>query len=51
MYKVEIVDFDNEVYTFEVEAGSPQEAQQMGEKLAAAYSDGLPSYVNVYQYQ
>lgn len=31
MYKVEVVDFDNEVYTFEVEADSPEAAQELGE--------------------
>lgn len=41
MFKVEVVDFDNEVYTFEVE----------GEAWAAATSDGLASYVNVYKIQ
>lgn len=51
MYKVEVVDFDNEVYTFEVEADSPEAAQELGEAWAAATSDGLASYVNVYKIQ
>lgn len=51
MFKVEVVDFDNEVYTFEVEASSCEEAQQLGEEWAAATSDGLASYVNVYKIQ
>ncbi len=48
-YMVEVVDFDNEVNTYEVDARSEQEASEMAESLAEA--DGMiASYCNVYRY-
>ena len=47
-YLVEVVDFDNEVSTYEVEAESASEASEQAESLAL--SQGLQvSYCNVYQ--
>ena len=48
-YMVEVVDFDNEVNTFEVDARSEHEAAEMAQDMAAAA--GLQvSYCNVYLY-
>ena len=48
-YMVEVVDFDNEVNTFEVDARSEAEAAELAHDMAAAA--GLQvSYCNVYLY-
>ena len=48
-YMVEVVDFDNESNTFEVDARSEQEAAELAQEMAAAA--GLQvSYCNVYLY-
>lgn len=48
-YMVEVVDFDNESHTFEVDARSEAEAAELAQEQAAA--DGLQvSYCNVYLY-
>lgn len=48
-YKVEVVDFDNESHTFEVDARSEAEASEQAADMAEA--DGLQvSYCNVYRY-
>ncbi len=48
-YMVEVVDFDNEVNTFEVDARSEAEAAELAQEMAAAA--GLQvSYCNVYLY-
>ena len=47
---VEVVDFDNEVNTFEVDARSEAEAAELAQEMAAAA--GLQvSYCNVYLYE
>ena len=46
---VEVVDFDNESNTFEVDARSEQEAAELAQEMAAAA--GLQvNYCNVYLY-
>lgn len=48
-YMVEVVDFDNESHTFEVDARSEAEAAELAQEIAAAA--GLQvSYCNVYRY-
>lgn len=48
-YMVEVVDFDNESHTFEVDARSEAEAAELAQEQAAA--DGLQvRYCNVYLY-
>lgn len=48
-YMVEVVDFDNESHTFEVDARSEQEASELAADMAMAA--GLQvSYCNVYRY-
>lgn len=48
-YMVEVVDFDNESNTFEVDARSEQEAAELAQEMAAAA--GLQvNYCNVYLY-
>ena len=48
-YMVEVVDFDNESHTFEVDARSEQEASEQAADMAMAA--GLQvSYCNVYLY-
>ena len=48
-YMVEVVDFDNESHTFEVDARSEQEASELAADMAMAA--GLQvSYCNVYLY-
>ena len=49
-FSVDVVDFENEVHTFEVEAESEAEASEQAESLAL--SQGVQvSYCNVYCYQ
>ena len=48
-YMVEVVDFDNESHTYEVDARSEQEASELAQDMAM--SEGLQvSYCNVYLY-
>ena len=48
-YMVEVVDFDNESHTIEVDARSEADAAELAQEQAAA--DGLQvSYCNVYLY-
>ena len=48
-YMVEVVDFDNESHTYEVDARSEQEASEQAADMAMA--EGLQvSYCNVYLY-
>ena len=47
-YSADLVDLDNEVYTFEVEAGSESEASEKAERIA--FELGIQvSYINIYK--
>ena len=47
-YMVEVVDLDNEVYTFEVEARTESEASEQAERIA--FEMGIQvSYINIYK--
>ena len=48
-YMVEVVDFDNESHTFEVDARSEQEASEQAADMAMAAGVQV-SYCNVYLY-
>ncbi len=49
-YVVDVIDFDNEIHTFEVEASTASEASEQAEELAM--SQGVQvSYCNVYSEQ
>ena len=48
-YMVEVVDFDNELHTFEVDARSEQEASEQAADMAMAAGVQV-SYCNVYLY-
>lgn len=47
-YRVDVYDFDNEVFTFEVEASTAGEASEQGESQAMAQGVQV-SYCNVYR--
>ena len=46
-YLVEVVDFDNEVFTFDVEASTASEASEQAEEIAMSAGVQV-SYCNVY---
>ena len=47
-YSADLVDFDNEVYTFEVEARTESEASEQAERIA--FEMGIQvSYINIYK--
>ena len=47
-YSADLVDLDNEVYTFEVEASSESEASDKAERIA--FEMGIQvSYINIYK--
>ena len=47
-YSAELVDFDNEVYTVEVEASTESEASEQAERIA--FEMGIQvSYINIYK--
>ena len=47
-YSADLVDLDNEVYTFEVEASSESEATDKAERIA--FEMGIQvSYINIYK--
>ena len=47
-YSADLVDFDNEVYTFEVEARTESEASDKAERIA--FEMGIQvSYINIYK--
>ncbi len=48
-YMVEVVDFDNEAHTFEVDARSEAEAAELAQDMASAAALQV-SYCNVYLY-
>ena len=48
-YMVEVVDFDNESHTFELDARSEEEASELAQEMAAA-AGVHASYCNVYLY-
>ena len=49
-YVVDVIDFDNEIHTFNVEAESADEASEQAEQMAM--SEGIQvSYCNVYEVQ
>lgn len=47
-YVVDVVDFDNEIHTFEVEASTADEASEQAEELAMSAGVQV-SYCNVYR--
>ena len=48
-YSADLVDFDNEVYTFEVEASTESEASEQAERIA--FEMGIQvSYINIYKH-
>ena len=49
-YVVDVVDFDNEIHTFEVEASTSDEASEQAEELAMSAGVQV-SYCNVYSEQ
>ena len=47
-YSADLVDLDNEVYTFEVEASTDSEASEQAERIA--FEMGIQvSYINIYK--
>lgn len=47
-YSADLVDFDNEVYTIEVEASTESEASEQAERIA--FEMGIQvSYINIYK--
>ena len=47
-FSVDVVDLDNEVYTFEVEASTDSEASEQAERIA--FEMGIQvSYINIYK--
>ena len=47
-YVVDVVDFDNEIHTFEVEARTDNEASEQAERIA--FEMGIQvSYINIYK--
>lgn len=46
-YVVDVIDFDNEIHTFEVEASTADEASEQAEELAMSQGTQV-SYCNVY---
>ena len=47
-YVVDVVDFDNEIHTFEVEASTADEASEQAERIA--FEMGIQvSYINIYK--
>ena len=47
-FSADLVDFDNEVYTFEVEARTESEASEQAERIA--FEMGIQvSYINIYK--
>ena len=49
-YVVDVIDFDNEIHTFEVEASTASEASEQAEELAMTQGVQV-SYCNVYSEQ
>ena len=49
-YVVDVIDFDNEIHTFEVEASTADEASEQAEELAMSAGVQV-SYCNVYSEQ
>lgn len=47
-YVVDVIDFDNEIHTFEVEASTADEASEQAEELAMSAGVQV-SYCNVYR--
>ena len=47
-YVVDVVDFDNEIHTFEVEASTADEASEQAEEIAMSVGVQV-SYCNVYR--
>ena len=48
-YSADLVDFDNEVYTVEVEASTESEASEQAERIA--FEMGIQvSYINIYKH-
>ena len=48
-FSADLVDFDNEVYTFEVEARTESEASEQAERIA--FEMGIQvSYINIYKH-